>query len=117
MCTLPVRPHRRPPPLSAQASAIQAWVVRQQGTTLTPYHIRTTRPGPTSVPGEEVDLQLFTALEQLKDDVGRVAVAEVWRQYSRLVGGSPEGGPLTYANKIRVRAGGGWVEFRGWIGV
>jgi SHAQKYF class myb-like DNA-binding protein len=90
--------------LPSCTSAHQLWVVKMVGKELTAFNVRASVVDGDSVPGEEgtTTQQIGLALEQLKEDAGRMDLGEVWRVHTRL-GGEVEGddGPLTKAKKLR----------------
>ena len=56
-------------------------------------------PSPPPLPPPAA--RLFRALEQLRDDPGRVDLTEPWRHFAGLVDGQPAGGPVGKADKLR----------------
>lgn len=88
--------------LPSCTSAHQLWVVKMLGKELTAFNVRASVIDGDTVPGEDATTteQIGLALEQLKEDSGRMDLGEVWRGYTRL-GEGGNNGPLTRVKKLR----------------
>uniref|UniRef100_A0A1D2AG52 Myb-like, SWIRM and MPN domain-containing protein 1 n=1 Tax=Auxenochlorella protothecoides TaxID=3075 RepID=A0A1D2AG52_AUXPR len=89
--------------LPSTASQIRMWVVRTSAGRLTPFSIRSqgAEAGPASAHDDTLS-SLRAALVAQRDDPSRVRLGAVWRGYTRLVQGHPDGPPLTKLEKLQV---------------
>ncbi|KAL6778773.1 MYSM1 [Auxenochlorella protothecoides x Auxenochlorella symbiontica] len=88
--------------LPSTASQIRMWVVRTSAGRLTPFSIRSqgAEAGPASAHDDTLS-SLRAALVAQRDDPSRVRLGAVWRGYTRLVQGHPDGPPLTKLEKLQ----------------
>ncbi|KDD75464.1 hypothetical protein H632_c673p2 [Helicosporidium sp. ATCC 50920] len=87
--------------LPSPASRTRWWVVRKQAGRLQPYAVAVTHDEPVPV-DHEVREQARQVLLQQRDDVGRLDLAQVWRSFSAVAQGEPQGGPLSRVDKLMI---------------
>mmetsp|Transcript_38426 Transcript_38426/g.114007 ORF Transcript_38426/g.114007 Transcript_38426/m.114007 type:complete len:186 (-) Transcript_38426:1004-1561(-) len=89
--------------LPGPCSALTAFLVQQRASSLVPYALRYTLEGTNAAPPVElIRPKIMQLVAMFRGDPARVHLDALWRAFSWLRAGMPEGPPLTKASKLRV---------------
>ena len=90
--------------LPSPMSRIQLWTTRKHGQETRAYHLRHSRVKSERVPevGGGVEEKIKAALRQIKEDPSRMKPRAIWRSFTRVVQGSPEGDHISFGDKLQI---------------